>query len=169
MNFDIPLRIDMDGVQVNLFGHISNVLGKDYFSLSDDEKHRVWKEQFHPDWFLYASPFDDTKMLMEFCTKNFYNLASLTGLPRSHPHYAVESMHNKLVWSNAYNGHHHPVTFGPFAHDKHKHCGGPNFILIDDLEDNIIEWRNAGGFAIHHINAVDTLERLEEFLKQYRS
>ena len=40
--------------------------------------------------------------------------------------------------------------------------GQPN-ILIDDYEKNIREWEAAGGIAIHHTNAADTINELAAY------
>jgi hypothetical protein len=39
-----------------------------------------------------------------------------------------------------------PVLFGPFSHDKWRHCT-PGDILIDDRTSNCSEWRSAGGLS----------------------
>jgi hypothetical protein len=39
-----------------------------------------------------------------------------------------------------------PVLFGPFSHDKWRHCQ-PGDILIDDRTSNCEEWTRAGGQA----------------------
>jgi hypothetical protein len=43
-----------------------------------------------------------------------------------------------------------------------KEFTAPNHILIDDRIDNINDWKNAGGIAIHHKNASDTIKKLKE-------
>ena len=54
-----------------------------------------------------------------------------------------------------------PVHFGPYAHDKHKHCK-PGDILVDDRTSSILEWKKAGGLAIEvKINKYD--EAVKEF------
>lgn len=40
---------------------------------------------------------------------------------------------------------------------------GKMAILIDDLPKYVVPFRNAGGIAIHHSNAKDTIEQLKEF------
>jgi hypothetical protein len=45
---------------------------------------------------------------------------------------------------------------------KHKkEFASPNSILIDDRIDNIKDWIDAGGIAIHHKNTKDTLTKLK--------
>jgi len=44
-----------------------------------------------------------------------------------------------------------PIHFGPYAHDKHVHCG-PGDILVDDRRSNIEEWIDAGGVGIRVLN-----------------
>lgn len=46
---------------------------------------------------------------------------------------------------------------------KHKKdFAAPNTILIDDREDNIKSWIDAGGIGIHHINAKETIKQLND-------
>ena len=42
-----------------------------------------------------------------------------------------------------------------------KEFASPQGILIDDREDNVKEWRLAGGLAIHHINTETTIKKLK--------
>jgi hypothetical protein len=43
--------------------------------------------------------------------------------------------------------------------------GQPN-VLIDDFISNTIPWENAGGIAILHTSAAETLEVLEELMAE---
>lgn len=42
-----------------------------------------------------------------------------------------------------------------------KEFASPNSILIDDLPDNVKAWKDAGGIAIHHISADETIKQLK--------
>lgn len=45
---------------------------------------------------------------------------------------------------------------------KHKKdFAAKNHILIDDRIDNIQDWRNAGGIAIHHVRTKHTIDQLK--------
>ena len=46
--------------------------------------------------------------------------------------------------------------------EKIRYCKGPESILIDDYEKNIREWQEAGGTAILHTSAENTMEQLKE-------
>lgn len=46
--------------------------------------------------------------------------------------------------------------------EKQKFCKGEGFILIDDLEKNIEEWKKQGGTGIWHKSAEETMKELEE-------
>ena len=47
---------------------------------------------------------------------------------------------------------------------KHKqnYCSGPESVMIDDREKTIREWRELGGTGILHVNAKETIRKLEE-------
>ena len=44
---------------------------------------------------------------------------------------------------------------------KQRYCTGPDTVLIDDLEKNIREWKDAGGTAILHVSAEQTMAELK--------
>jgi hypothetical protein len=52
-----------------------------------------------------------------------------------------------------------------FENNKFKHCDSGD-ILIDDMEKNIIPWRNAGGIGILHGNTYNTIQQLKKYYKR---
>jgi 5'(3')-deoxyribonucleotidase len=56
-----------------------------------------------------------------------------------------------------------PVLFGPFSHDKWRHCT-PGDILIDDRTSNCNEWRSAGGLSHIYRNWEGCRPWLEQIL-----
>jgi len=53
------------------------------------------------------------------------------------------------------------------SHEKHKWAiNGESNILIDDFPSNTIPWENAGGVAILHTSAADTIEKLENLINE---
>jgi 5'(3')-deoxyribonucleotidase len=86
--------------------------------------------------------------LVEYCraavdTGRADGLFFLTALP--HDYSVPYACQDKVWWAHErFPG--IPVFFGPFSHDKYKHCR-PGDILIDDRTSNCVEWENAGGHA----------------------
>lgn len=61
--------------------------------------------------------------------------------------------------------------FGPevavitcMSRDKQKHMIAPGDILIDDMSKNCNRWTEAGGVAIQHKNAADTIAALQPYI-----
>lgn len=165
MNETHFIEIDMDGVTVALREHVLEVTGFDMDKLDNDVIRKLfWKDVFTPEWFLHAKPKSDALILVDFCVANFRRVKFLTAIPHSAPHYAIESMTNKIEWNRRNIKHPLPTTFGPFSQDKQKHCLNDKHVLIDDMHSNIAEWGGRGGIAILHENADKTIHELKKLL-----
>jgi len=86
--------------------------------------------------------------LVDTCERAVYDgradtVRFLTALP--HDYSMPFAAQDKVWWANDYFPG-IPVTFGPFSHDKWRHCK-PGDILIDDRNSNCHEWISAGGRA----------------------
>jgi hypothetical protein len=89
------------------------------------------------------------------------NLAFLTALP--HDYSGQYASWDKCWWANKhFPG--IPVFFGPFSHDKWRHCKHGD-ILIDDRHSNCHEWRAAGGLSHEYRNWPDCKVWLESVLQ----
>jgi len=89
----------------------------------------------------------------------------LTALP--HDNSMPYAAQDKVWWANQY----FPGTtvfFGPYSHDKWKHCR-PGDILIDDRHSNCSEWRTAGGLAHEYTNWTRCRIWLESAIVPYGS
>jgi len=71
------------------------------------------------------------------------DLRFLTALP--HNDDMPYASYDKVLWATE-RFERIPVMFGPYSHDKWRHCH-PGDILIDDRTSNCMEWENAGGKA----------------------
>lgn len=160
------INIDMDGVTVALAQHVFKVTGINMDSLHDEQARRLfWEDTFDPKWFRDAPPTEDAFVLIDFCKNNFRHLRFLTAIPHStHTSLIPASMTNKILMVQENFGIKIPVTFGPFSQDKHLHCHGPRSVLIDDMENNILDWGKKGGIAIHHTSAESSIEQLKKLL-----
>jgi hypothetical protein len=88
-------------------------------------------------------------------------LAFLTALP--HDYSGQYASYDKVFWADKYFPG-IPVFFGPFSHDKYRHCQDPNDILIDDRHSNCSEFIAAGGKAHVYKNWEDCKLWLEKEL-----
>jgi len=68
----------------------------------------------------------------------------------------------KLEWLNKH-GIDFPVILVPGKRHK-KNYSNVNSLLIDDTEQNINQWREVGGVAIHHKDVISTLKILKDLL-----
>jgi hypothetical protein len=88
------------------------------------------------------------------------DLRFLTALP--HDYSVPFASYDKVLWAQE-RFPELPVLFGPYSHDKWRHCR-PGDILIDDRTSNCVEWRNVGGHAHEYRNWADCKEWFEGIL-----
>lgn len=165
MNKRTHIKLDMDGVLVDLDGYFLNQFGETLHDMTQDERELHWDEKFTVDWFINAPPMPDAFDLLDYCRNNYANVSILTALPHRRRDQAWQSMEAKIAWVHKYIGHEIPVTFGPYSEDKKKHCAGKDFVLIDDMQRNIKQWKNEGGYGIHHVNTEQTIYELKYYEK----
>ena len=84
----------------------------------------------------------------------------LTGIPREERG-IVTAAEDKLNWIRRVLS--DQVTVHTVIRkQKVDYCKGSDYILIDDLEKTILEWRNAGGTGILHTDSASTLKQLRQ-------
>ena len=103
--------------------------------------------------------------LVEYCRKLLANgqiegLEFLTALP--HDYSIPLASYDKVLWATE-RFPDIPVRFGPFSHDKWRHCQAGD-ILIDDRTSNITEWIGVGGQGHIYKNWPDCKVWLENTL-----
>ena len=102
------------------------------------------KARFYRDLPIKPGAFE----LVDFCRNAVLDgladdLCFLTALP--HDYSVPFASYDKVLWAHE-RFPDIPVLFGPFSHDKWRHCT-PGDILIDDRTSNCEEWTRAGGHA----------------------
>jgi len=112
--------------------------------LPDEEWNKLKNHtRFYRNLPLFPGAEDLVAWAKDYTTTNNMHLAFLTAIPKSNDQpYAI---YDKLLWAQE-RFPDIPVFFGPYAADKHMHCG-PGDILIDDRPENCRAWREAGGIA----------------------
>jgi 5'(3')-deoxyribonucleotidase len=125
-----------------------------------------WKKlQRDPHFYRNLPKKDGADELVQWCRdykeKTGCGLYFLTALPHDYtmPHAASD----KVWWAHERYPD-IPVFFGPFSHDKWRHCK-PGDILIDDRTSNCSEWTSAGGLAHIYKQWPECKLWLEETLK----
>ena len=84
---------------------------------------------------------------VQFQTHLNYEIKILSAIPSGND--MPNAFHDKIDWVNEHYGRHNfRVHFGPYSHDKFRHCRSSQDILVDDRTSNCQDWRQAGGTAI---------------------
>lgn len=147
--------VDQDGVLANMEGYLQKLYGD---SWKEELERTNWGDVAVSHQRMYGElPVMDDAYILTNWLNHHCAWEVLTAIPkRAHfPH----SVNDKRNWCHSNFGIDLKVNFGPYAQDKQYWCE-PGDILIDDMEMNIMQWRNAGGFGILHISAEDTINRL---------
>jgi len=110
--------------------------------------------------FETLEPMPDTSALIEYLKNQDVpvEILSSTGRPESHEEVARQ----KTVWLC-----NHGISFkGNFVPGKElkKNFATPTSLIIDDTLSVITDWQEAGGLAIHHKNARETMVMLKFYL-----
>lgn len=148
--------VDLDGVLADWFTAASKMLNNNFKDGSNDFD---WEDLFNsnPNMYRELPLMPDAMLLWKHIEK--YNPVILTAIP-SRWHWP-QATAQKRNWVHEHFGEHVDVRFGPFAIDKQFHCVHNQCLLIDDMEKNIVQWKAAGGPAIHHKSAAETVAILE--------
>lgn len=153
----MPLFVDMDGVACDFNKEASRMVGRSYEELTSHEKIDFWHYTLTPEFFerLEPAPFLDEFLdgAMDFFDGD---VRFLTALPLNRKDLAYQSAACKMNWVRRNCKRDIPVTFGPFAIDKQRHCLGKTYSLLDDNKKNVAQWQARGGIAVHH-KGIDTL------------
>ncbi len=152
------------GVAADFNGQIIKMYGKTFEELDREFKNNIfWHRDFTPEFFNLLSPAPGLDKLLKVGLELFNgNVRFLTALPQARKDLAWQCVHTKNRWGRIYAPN-IPVTYGPYAIDKQRHCRGRRYVLIDDNKQNIAQWLDTGGQAIYHkdINSIEsTIEQL---------
>ena len=153
----IELNCDMDGVLTNFEGSFLKVSdgqtcnvyeyeqgSEEFWKLIDAEGLKWWSEM---PWM------PDGKLLWYYIEnmKPYILSAPAKRLP--------QSREGKKIWAGRELG--NDVTLRLTKAKLKQTFAHPNAILIDDMQRNINQWRNAGGIGILHTSAEDTIRQLK--------
>lgn len=139
--------IDMDDVVADWMGYAKSIVNRDWSygqRIPDSEWQKIKQDQrFYYNLPLKPGAQELVTWISTWCHKTSDEVQFLTALP--HDYSMPYAAQDKVWWANNYFPG-IPVFFGPFSHDKWRHCQ-PGDILIDDRDSNCQEWISAGGQA----------------------
>lgn len=169
------LYLDMDGVLMDYDWHIAG-WGCDWKGpmyhhkpesewtqeqLDNDIRYRA--AMADPRFWRSMPPMSDAHVLWRHCRA--YQPHVLTALPATGAAYKDRCTADKLSAIHRY--------FDPVFPQEHFHAvqradkrqfAVPGAVLVDDMLPNCEEWTAAGGVAILHTSAVDTIRKLQELI-----
>lgn len=152
---------DMDGVLVDFKQGAHKAIGKDLNHPNNEITKADWiKISRNTRFWFDLPPMSDAMVLWDYIRR--FNPSILSAYPDSDKQNAIRG---KIYWCVKHllipTSRIHIVSRKDkqlFAIDRKTRQ--PN-ILIDDYEENIEEWRKAGGIAIHHVGARSTIAKIE--------
>lgn len=149
--------IDLDGVCADFFTRSLAILGKPYHETAPAI---AWgKLSLVPRFFAELDPLPDMDQLFTRLAHHGDRVQILTATPLP-TGFLITAGRDKRQWVAR---HISPmITVHTIMGGVNKYqFARPGDVLIDDLERNLIKWREAGGIGILHTSVPDTLAQLQ--------
>jgi len=152
------LFLDVDGVMANYHQHYNQVTGGN--NNSDKGKTRMERLKPFPHFFLDMPLCHDALELWAYVKQ--FNPTFLT----AQSNFVEHAREDKLEWLQRHFGvHKDHVIICDYPKDKEQYARHGD-ILVDDRPDNCDQWRHAGGIAVHHTSAANTIAQLKKLMHQ---
>lgn len=145
---------DLDGVHADFDEGVKKLTGGKPHEI---EKRRMWKAiNSKGDFFETLKRIKDSKELFDFTSSLGVDQSVLTGMPT-----IKDGAGQKTRWAQKHLKEDIRVVVLP-SKQKYLHAS-PTKILIDDRNEMVTAWREAGGIAILHTSAESTIAQLKPF------
>ena len=155
------IYLDMDGVLADFEKKAHELFGEQW---KQEVESAGWgKFSQHPDIYETLEPMPDAIELYEGCCElmdDRNHVQILTAIPKRAEF--VNAARHKIEWARKHIDPNIRVVLGPHAQDKQYHARDRD-VLIDDMERNIIQWREKGGVGVIHISAKLSLDELHDY------
>lgn len=161
------IYFDMDGVLADFDRGVAELCGMRQLQpgevRTDEEDARMWEKiREVGNFYNKLEPMPGAvEMFREVYDEFGDQCEILTGIPKPERG-IVTSAEDKVAWTRRILS--DKVKVNTVARkDKKLFCTGPDSILVDDLEKNITEWKEAGGTGILFQNAEQALEEIRKY------
>jgi 5'(3')-deoxyribonucleotidase len=160
------IYLDMDDVVADWMGLAKTIVNRNW-NYGERIPDSDWKKlKYNPRFYRNIPLKKGAVDLVNYCRNllsenKIDGLYFLTALP--HDYSMPHAAYDKVLWAQEHFPD-IPVFFGPFSHDKWRHCT-PGDILIDDRSSNVSEWISAGGIAHRYTTWENCKPWLEEIFK----
>ena len=159
------IYFDMDSVLADFKGGVETLCGMEAPDINehnpekDDEMWKRIREVEH--FYAELDEMPGSRPLFETVYKKYRDKVEiLTGIPKE-KRGVVNAAQDKIDWVRRKFSRDVKVNI-VYSEEKKKYCTGKGCILIDDMEKNILEWKAMGGSGFLHIEAENTLYRLQQ-------
>lgn len=159
---------DMDGVLADFEGYIikHNIPYFPQGNRSTEQDKQMWDAiKQVPHFYLQLEPVEGSiDFFMEIKSKKEHESEILSAIPK--PKWGLlYAKEDKIDWTSQFLGDDVKANI-VYREEKQNYCTGPDCILVDDLEKNIIEWEAKGGTGILFRDAESAKKELLEVLKR---
>ena len=156
------IYVDMDGVLCNFEKRYKELYG----DISDRERRSTFRPNFAD--FIATNQFSTLEPMPDFYTlKNYLDSVDIPKQILSSTAYeeTFETIsRQKKEWLHVHNVTWPDPIFVPGKRHKYKFAQ-PDTIIIDDTLSVIEDWRKAGGVAIWHLDAMNTINQLRQYVR----
>jgi len=161
------IYLDMDGVLCDFEKKYQDFFG----CPSKDERghtkdfYKRWKVFIENDCFQFLDWYPGAERLLEFINNEFVwpNFGQVCILSSSGGHeYHIKVKSQKLKWLQDHGLWYHPFIVG--GKKLKQTYASKDMLLIDDAKENVVQFIEAGGHAILHKSAMQTIKELKEYL-----
>ena len=164
---DITVYVDMDGVIVDTYTHIGNIVGVPHYDhITPDQWEKFYSQVHAEDLFATLGEFPTTNKLLDI-VKQYAGRYVLLSSPLNYD--VAGSIRGKKRWLADHPNIDSNNAIFDSAKEKYAVSNGKPNVLIDDSPSNIRKWEAAGGIAIKYIGDKDSLSVIVNGLKDAAS
>lgn len=165
------IYFDMDGVLADFDKGVLQLCGienRDQATKTEEEDDLMWAKVRDVEHFYDKLDFmpGAREMFLRIYAKYGDRVEILTGIPKERRG-IVTAGEDKIKWIHRLLGEEIKVHI-VYAEEKKNYCFGPEYVLVDDFDRNINEWKEQGGTGILFKNSEQVNEFFELNGPEYR-